>query len=91
MVSPAAEAIKFALAQQLIIFLLAGSILDGGAIAQICFYGFAAFWAATFLLLRRGKGTITKLDLAFIQGGSLLLCLLSYFLTTFIWKVRGVW
>jgi len=89
--SPLARSVKSALAQQLILIVLAAMILDGGRIAQICLFGFVAFWTGALLLIVRAKGRVTKADLVFIEGGSIVVCLLSYLIASGIWKMRNVW
>jgi hypothetical protein len=43
------------------------------------------------LLVFRRKTLLTKFDIAFMQGGSLPLCLLSYLICMMIWRFRNVW
>lgn len=89
--SSPAKALKFALTQQVILIIFAGMILDGGRIAEICLFGFIAFWMTALLLVFRRKTLLTKFDIAFMQGGSLPLCLLSYLICMMIWRFRNVW
>ncbi|MFA6546993.1 MAG: hypothetical protein WCS99_21430 [Limisphaerales bacterium] len=75
--------------QQGVIMALAVMILDGGAVAQSCFYAFAAFWAGVAVILWRRAATPTKADLVLVRGGFIVLCVLSYFLIHGIWHLRG--
>jgi hypothetical protein len=78
-----------AFVQQAVILVLAGMILDGGLIAQMCFYAFAAFWGGVAVILFRRRQSPTKLDLVLVRGGYLLVCIISFFLTQAIWHWRG--
>lgn len=88
--SPLAHKIKFALAQQFVILVFAGMILDGGRIGQTFLFGLIAFWITVLLILFRRKQNLTKGDLVFIEGGSMVVCLLSALITIAIWRMRGV-
>ena len=69
-----------AFVQQSIILVLGGMILDGGAVAQSCFYAFTAFWAGVAVILWRRSSAPTKVDLVIVRGGFIVLCVLSFFL-----------
>jgi hypothetical protein len=76
---------------QTIIMVLAGMILDGGALFQVCFYAWVAFWGGVMVNVARlgeaaGK---SKTDNFLMRYGHFLLCVLSYFITGLIWKWRG--
>jgi hypothetical protein len=89
-IAPALKsAMLSAFVQQAVILVLAGMILDGGLIAQMCFYAFAAFWGGVAVIILRRAMSPTKLDLILVRGGYLLVCLISFFLTQSIWKLRG--
>lgn len=77
--------------QQLIILILAGMILDGGTIARICLYAAVAFWGGVAVIrLRRGTPP-TKADLTLIEGGYVVVGVIAYFVTHWIWQLRGSW
>lgn len=75
--------------QQGIIMVLAGMILDGGGVAQSCFYAFVGFWTGVVIILWRRASAPTKIDLMIVRGGFIVLCVLSFFLTQRIWHLRG--
>ena len=76
---------------QSIIMVLAGMILDGGALFQVCFYAWVAFWSGVLVNVarRREQAQLSKLDAFLMRYGHFLLCVLSYFITGLIWKWRG--
>ena len=84
------QAIGSALAQQLVVFLLAAVLIEWGVVLQVFAFSMAAFWAGTLMIWARRRVNPTKLDLYLIEGGSIPLCVLAYFLSAFIWSVRGV-
>ncbi len=84
------QAIGSAGAQQLIILLLAGAILDGGVFLQLCIFAAVAFWIGVAVIWLRRRTTPTKLDLLVIEAGYLGLCVISFFLSYWIWSRRGV-
>ena len=73
--------------QQGLILALAVMLLDSGAVAQSCFYAFAAFWVGVGVILWRRSSAPTKLDLVIVRGGFIVLCVLSFFLTHGIWQL----
>jgi len=83
------EAVRFALLQQAIILVLASMILDGGRFAQTCAYGVAGFWGGFMVLRMRRQNAPAKLDIALVRFGSIPACALSFFLTSWIWRLRG--
>lgn len=87
--APLKSAMMSAFVQQAAILVLASMILDGGLIHQICFYAFAAFWGGVGIILIRRCESPTKLDLVFVRGGYLVVCIISFFLTSTIWSWRG--
>jgi len=83
-------AVTSALVQQSVVIVLSLMILDGGVIAQVCLYAFAAFWAGVGVLVaRRGPAALSRLDLGLIRGGYVPVCIISFFLTHWIWSLRG--
>ena len=78
-----------AFVQQGVILALAVMILDGGAVAQSCFYAFTAFWAGVGVILWRRSSAPTKVDLLIVRGGFIVLCVFSFLLTHGIWYLRG--
>jgi hypothetical protein len=87
--SPLQSAIYSACIQQAIIMILAAMMLDGGCIGQVCAYAILAFWGGVFVLRVRRRGNLTKLDLMLIRGGYIVVCVISYFVTRWIWHLRG--
>lgn len=83
------DRLKFALVQQAIILVLAGMILDGGVMGMVCLFGSAAFWATVGLIYLRRRSGLSSFDMAYLSSGPLLLCVVSYFLTRFVWALRG--
>jgi hypothetical protein len=84
------QALASAWAQQIVLLLLASSILDGGVVQQVCLFGFAAFWVGVAIIRLRRGSMVTKLDLLLIEAGSVPLCVVSFFLAYFIWNLREV-
>ena len=76
---------------QSVVIVLAGMILDGGAIFEVCLYAWIAFWAGVIVdVARRKEQTpMSKFDAFLMRYGHFLLCVLSYFITGLIWKWRG--
>ena len=74
----------------MIILLLAGAILDGGVILQLCLFAAVAFWIGVAVIWFRRRSTPTKLDLLVIEAGYLALCVVSFFLSFWVWNRRGV-
>lgn len=69
-------AMRFSIALQLILILLAGMILDGGATAQLCLYGSISYWlAAAVILLQRRQAT--QNEVGFLRSGYFLMCILT--------------
>lgn len=75
--------------QQSVILVLASMNLDGGNLAQTCFYAFVAFWGGVGVILWCRAPAPTKVDLVIVRGGFIVLCVLSFFLTHGIWNLRG--
>ncbi len=87
--SPASRAFRLALLQQALVFpLVGGLILDGGRLLQVCVFAIVAFWGGVLVLHLRRRGHYTKLDLFLFRWGFLLLCVISFFLANWIWKLR---
>ena len=78
-----------AFVQQAIVLVLAGMILDGGLIAQMCWYAFLAFWGGVAVIWFRRSSSPTKQDLILVRGGYLIVCIISFFVTQSIWHWRG--
>ena len=76
-------------AQQLIIFLVAAMILDGGLLLEVCLFAAASFWVGAAVIWFRRRGTPTTLDLLLIEAGNVPLCVLGFFLSYWIWSRRG--
>jgi hypothetical protein len=88
--TPLPGAVTFALVQQAAVIFLSLLVLDGGVMAQVCLYAFVAFWGGTGLLIaRRGAAALSRLDLGLIRGGYVPVCIISFFLTHWIWSLRG--
>jgi hypothetical protein len=87
--SPLQSAIYSACIQQAIIMILAAMILDGGSIGQVCLYALLGFWGGVFVLRVRRREALTKMDLMLIRGGYILVCIISFFITRWIWSWRG--
>jgi len=87
--TPLSEAVRFALLQQALVLLLSAGMLDGGQLAQVCLYAFAGFWSGAGVLIARRGPALTRLDILLIRWSSIPLCVLSYFLTHWIWRLRG--
>lgn len=87
--TPLPGAVTSALVQQAVVIFLSLMILDGGVIAQVCLYAFAAFWGGAGLLIARRGAALSRLDLGLIRGGYLPVCIISFFLTHWIWSLRG--
>jgi hypothetical protein len=74
---------------QIPILVLASMVLDGGAIAQVCFYALVAFWVGVVVLHFRRRGVLSRVDLLLIRWGYILACIISFFITRWIWQLRG--
>ena len=48
-----------------------------------------AFWGGVAALHLRGKGILSRTDLMLIRYGFILVCVISYLLTHWIWHMRG--
>ena len=78
-----------ALVFQMPILVLASMILDGGGIAQVCFYALVAFWVGVAVLHVHRKGALSRVDLLLIRYGYIFVCIMSFFITRWIWQWRG--
>lgn len=87
--SPYRHAVRSAAVQQVIILILAGMILDGGETGRICLFAAVAFWGGVAVIRLRRRTLPTKVDLTLIEGGYIVLCVIAYFLTHWIWHLRG--
>jgi hypothetical protein len=86
---PLPEPVKFALIQQVIVMTLSAMVLDGGALAQVCFYALAAFWGGLIVLLARHRVALMRVDVLLIRWSYIPLCVGSFFVTYWIWSLRG--
>jgi hypothetical protein len=84
------NALVSAVAQQIIICLVAMVMLDGGVTLLKCIYALVAFWVGFAILLVRRRRRLEKRDFAFIRYGYLALCACSFFLAPLVWALRGV-
>jgi hypothetical protein len=87
--TPLPGATTFALIQQAIVMFFCALILDGGGLAQVCLYALVAFWGGTGLLIARRGAAITRVDIILIRWSYIPLCIVSFFLTYWIWSLRG--
>lgn len=87
--TPLPGATTFALIQQAIVIFFCSLILDGGVLGQVCLYAFVAFWGGTGLLIARRGAAITRVDILLIRWSYIPLCIVSGFLTHWIWSLRG--
>jgi hypothetical protein len=88
-VSPYRHATRSALVQQVLILVLAGMILDGGDILQICVAALLAFWCGVAVIRWRRPQAPTRLDLILIEGSYVVLCVVAFFAVHFAWHLRG--
>ena len=87
--SPASDALKLAILQQVAVMILAAGIMDGGGIFLVAFFALFAYWGGVLLIRARRPHGFTKTDLFLFRWGYFLLCVVSFFLAQFIWKLRG--
>jgi hypothetical protein len=87
--TPLPAAARFALIQQAIVIFLSAGMLDGGELAQVCLYAFAAFWGGTGVLIARRGAALTRADILLIRWSYIPLCIVSFYLTHWIWSLRG--
>ena len=87
--TPLPEATRFALIQQAIVIFLSAGILDGGALAQVCIYALVAFWGGAGVLIARRRAALTRVDIILIRWSYIPLCVVSFFVTYWIWSLRG--
>jgi hypothetical protein len=88
--SPYKAAIKLAVAQQIPILVLSSCILDGGDIFSICLIPFIAFWVGVWLIRHRRPQTPTRIELFAIRWSYFPLCVMTFFLVDWFWKLRGL-
>ncbi len=84
------QAIGSTVAQQTIVLLLAGMILDGEVILEMCGFAAVAFWIGVGLIWFRRRSKPTQIDILVIEAGYIVLCVISFFLSFRIWTMRGV-
>jgi hypothetical protein len=87
--SPYRRVVKSALVQQVLILILAGMILDGGVTGEICLFAAVGFWGGV-ALVRFRRPVPTRIDLILIEGSYIVLCVIAFFLTHWIWRLKGV-
>ena len=89
-VSPAYRgALGLVATQQILLGILAGMVLDGGALGFLYLYALVAFWAGFFMMLVRRPRNPTRTDVFFIKWGTFMLFLISIVMAPVIWKIRG--
>ena len=88
-VSAASDALKLAVLQQVPVLFLTAGILDGGGVFLLALFALVAFWAGVFLIRARRVIGFTKTDLFLFRWGYVPLCVISFVLARFIWKLRG--
>ena len=76
-------------ALQMILGLLAKLVLDGGGVAQLCGIAMVAFWIGAVVLIWRHPQTPTRVDLELIRFGYLPVVVLTCFITSGVWRIRG--
>ena len=79
-----------AVALQMMLGLLAVLIMDGGGIAQIFGIALLAFWGGAIVLIWRRPQLPSRLDIKLIRFGYFPVVLISFFLSVWIWHLRGV-
>jgi hypothetical protein len=79
-----------AIALQIVLGLLALLILDGGGIAEICGIALVSFWGGAAVLIWRHPQSPSRLDIELIRFGYFPVILVSFFLSCWIWHLRGV-
>jgi len=83
------QAVKSAVIQQGILLVLTAMILDGGVIFQVCLYAAIAFWVGFTMIWIRNRRSPKPLDLLLIEAGYPVLCVVAFFLYSFIWARIG--
>lgn len=87
---PLQDAVVFSLVLQAPLLLLASLATDGGRIFQIFFFACVAFnFYLVSALLFRPKSP-TKFDFIFIRAGYLPIIIATYFLSNWVWDLRGL-
>lgn len=95
MKSPARSARSFkaevlpALVLEAAILVLASMVLDGGGIARVCLQALVGFWGAVGVLRIRRRGALSGLDVLVIRYGYIPAGIISFFVTRWIWHMRG--
>ena len=78
-------------AVQGVLGLLAVLVLDGGMCFQMWAFSMAAYWGGGSLILLRRWRAPTKVDIAMVRWGFLILCLVvTPAFSGLIWRMRGV-
>ncbi|HEY6227452.1 MAG TPA: hypothetical protein VI282_10060 [Verrucomicrobiae bacterium] len=84
------KAVWSAICQQVIVFCLALNILDGGVIAETCLFAVLAFWFGVAIIYFRRRGSLSRIDLLFVEAATVPLVVAAAFLSFAIWYARGV-
>jgi hypothetical protein len=77
-------------AQQLIIFLLAALVLDGGVLLEVFGFAALAFWTGFAFIWFRRRSKPTSTDLLIIEASFVPLFVIACVLSFWIWQKRGV-
>ena len=85
------KAITVSLPQQVVAVLLSMMLLDGGQTAQVCGMAFLAFCIGIGLIMFRRSLSPSRADLLLIRFGFVPLFVAAFFISRFVWKIRGVW
>ncbi len=88
--SPYKDALKLAFVEQIAILILSAGVLDGGDIFNICLIPLIAFWVGVFFIRRHRPEAPTKFDVFMIKWGYIPLCIVTFFLVHWFWRLRGL-
>ena len=90
-VSPKYDSPMFeAVALQIVLGILALLLIDPVGIAQVCGIALLAFWGGAVVLIWRHPQSPSRLDIELIRFGYFPVILVSFFLSVWIWHLRGV-
>ena len=79
----------FPIIQQIVVLVIGCLNLDGGETLQIVGYASLAYWVGYAFIMARRHGRFSGFDRVFIRWGVLSLCVSSFFITRFIWHLKG--
>lgn len=79
----------FVLVQHSIVIFLSGLVLDGGRLFQTVIYATAAYWVGALIIMFRRGPDYTRADWILLRWGYIPLCIISGYLTHWIWHLRG--